>query len=1295
MKQIEVLRKTLLSKVLKLTRKQITKSKQEKIIDKAYNTKSKNHLTELIEQITSLNEGEKVKSVRKKKQIENTKKFQEKQKQKRVVKKQHKLVVCHVILYEAYHDESEIKRRHQRIEGVKYTVFKNVNLNVRDEKLMDFYNTKKTYLRTDAEGKENEDFETIVKMFMTDNDFERTPTAHIFRMYIEAFKIIDAKIITTDKIPRRTYEEIVHDEVEQDMNNSFKKKTIYNQYVKSVFNTETTDINKIIKVEEPIENSCFINCILTTFKESFDSKFKNKKLTLEYLLNLFGMEKHQKQDIGLSINRSLIFFEKYNIALDVINEENKMIFQYIPEKEPNFKPRKLRILKKGNHCYIINNNIKQFDQIELNNIDNNHEIIIGDKYMTFDKKEDNDDEIIPHKMIIYNIEEIIEIQKKNNTDSQKYFQLFTNMNMNFVLYKIYKNMGICPQVKCNGFVVNNVKFNLGNNTYSIQSLTMGNNGDRDITFDSLEEYEKYNDLNKQVLRQTLINQYKSTYNDDDLVLENQYSIKPINKRFQDIYNEKVKYNTLDFNKFYTSILEQITHIPVFNTFDTFKKYQGEQIQDLTFYIIKILDKSNGSKLMFENTYNRTFGFVLKNIQYKYEIIAYKKPSHIQPINFKKIVKDIYNETISNNEQTDKQLKKNIFNILTGKFELKYNRRSRSFLFDNEDEALQHYNECQRAKIHRIFIQGTSPINFYQDSDDEDGYTGTQYETINDNLFVVETIGEKQLKDGFKYIKDIIYSYSNLKLINLYEEMAKNNIEVVALKTDCCLFDAKYEMKVKSIFKNIINDKRGNLKMEYDKKSCGSFVIRSHNEYPTIIDRIPNEIILEDEWNLNEFKEKLLNLSIVNGDIGGAGKSTGVLYATQGMKRLIIAPYNKLVQEIQQDNITDKNTTTQTLYTAFNINMNTKEQSTYELDFEVIIFDEIYLYSPTELSIIKKVMLNYPNIKYYATGDVYQLEAINFYQNNIKDKIAYIRECVYQLFQNEIILHDNKRCKTPEDQAKVKQIKQDILFNKLPIEDICIKYGLKTIRGLHELQDKNAICYFNFRNKMINTIINKRILKNKQMYFIGQSIKCCQRLKIKSQKCHTNYTYTITDLTTKTFSIKDLTTGEMIENIDIKFLDKHFMLAYCNTCHSVQGLSIKDNITIFDCNTPYVSRNFIYTAITRARELSKITIFIHPKEEVEKLLKSKLLQYFDFKIKNYIEQDKQAGREISEDYIQSMDIYNLLENNNNCSHCRKTFNFYTDNGITRGNLTLQRINNDIAHTKANCILLCRRCRILNI
>ena len=59
------------------------------------------------------------------------------------------------------------------------------------------------------------------------------------------------------------------------------------------------------------------------------------------------------------------------------------------------------------------------------------------------------------------------------------------------------------------------------------------------------------------------------------------------------------------------------------------------------------------------------------------------------------------------------------------------------------------------------------------------------------------------------------------------------------------------------------------------------------------------------------------------------------------------------------------------------------------------------------------------------------------------------------------------------------------------------------------------------------------------------------------------------------------------------LDKHFIHAYCATCHSSQGASVDKSITIHEWNKEHlVSREWIYTAITRARDINKVKFCVN-------------------------------------------------------------------------------------------------------
>ena len=161
--------------------------------------------------------------------------------------------------------------------------------------------------------------------------------------------------------------------------------------------------------------------------------------------------------------------------------------------------------------------------------------------------------------------------------------------------------------------------------------------------------------------------------------------------------------------------------------------------------------------------------------------------------------------------------------------------------------------------------------------------------------------------------------------------------------------------------------------------------------------------------------------------------------------------------------------------------------------------------------------------------------------------------------------------------------------------------------------------------------------------------------------------------------------------DITFLT-YFKLPWCLTCHSVQGLSINDEVTLFDCNTPYVDRNFVWTAITRVRDLKNITFFEHSENEVQRLEDTKLKQFLKLKIDGYKRQDIEAKRTIDKEKYVDVDWFcHQVLNNERCTLCNCKYYIVTDErNQIMCNISIDRLDNDISHHKDNCHLLCVEC-----
>ena len=91
---------------------------------------------------------------------------------------------------------------------------------------------------------------------------------------------------------------------------------------------------------------------------------------------------------------------------------------------------------------------------------------------------------------------------------------------------------------------------------------------------------------------------------------------------------------------------------------------------------------------------------------------------------------------------------------------------------------------------------------------------------------------------------------------------------------------------------------------------------------------------------------------------------------------------------------------------------------------------------------------------------------------------------------------------------------------------------------------------------------RKMLKKKSDYEVGEVIVCRKYLKLKGIKCSVNFEYVVKAIRGDTITIEDLG-GD--KKLDLKryVVKKHFIHSYCRTCHSFQGSSIDDKITVFD------------------------------------------------------------------------------------------------------------------------------------
>ena len=80
------------------------------------------------------------------------------------------------------------------------------------------------------------------------------------------------------------------------------------------------------------------------------------------------------------------------------------------------------------------------------------------------------------------------------------------------------------------------------------------------------------------------------------------------------------------------------------------------------------------------------------------------------------------------------------------------------------------------------------------------------------------------------------------------------------------------------------------------------------------------------------------------------------------------------------------------------------------EYKTIVFDEIFLYTPSELKRISQIMNQYPEKHFIATGDCDQREPVGFKNSE------YLKQSLNILFKDQILLSVIKRLESEEEGA---------------------------------------------------------------------------------------------------------------------------------------------------------------------------------------------------------------------------------------------------------------------------------------
>jgi len=1101
--------------------------------------------------------------------------------------------------------------------------------------------------------------------------------------YPEGFRIFD--IEEGEKGENDPFDTESENEMENVLNvplRSVECSLINNRFVSNRVDVKGKDVVAAATYNKNFE--CFINALLNVYG---GEKVHFSTMTRKNILKI--LNKTEEQIIhGITINEMVKVFDHYNLPVKIYDSYHKVIYSRVSKTHI----RTFYALVKDKHLYVMDYEVPKIAYYpEFNTQDDLLQVsstfkLKQEEIPTFNFKTITTYQDVKSYVVEYK-ESLKKKQKENNKDEQAKKEMNEHVVHNLILcnnslYELYaeaRHNKYDPVPCYNNHEITKLIFKFEGLimiVQSVESLFVSSDvpdSCPEVDYDKLNllatEHHKFT---TSVFNRKTISEYD---NDDERMFTScstkaqQFWIKEC--------SEEDEIVEIDRRRSYTATFKSIKEVPVFNIFDNWTPYDGHDVEDLTEYYV-----SGVNNEFFLNTYNRVFGFILKNFKGN-TIHAFKRPANINQVHYSELVDEFYKYKYSDCEELDALIKKKIVNIEIGKLEMTNNKKSVCSIFTTKEEAI-------RAQLHYGGIiekldEGFNSVEgvFYKsplDNGIEDAGEICAHQTVfnpapEGKTYYVHFIeNKKRLNNGFKFIKELVLQKHNYDIYKDIKKLQENNIDVFSVKTDALTIRKKDLEAAKKLLN--FGDDIGCWRFFKEKEAVNMPPYKYSVNKNFKQEFVKPELItktFEDEYDTKLITDYILEHKkmMVRARYPGSGKS----YLGLHLKALMNTPSNKLSQEFM---LNDCEASTINRFFGVGVNPSTDQIAKCDDSQSVINFDEINFLDVGFLTRIKRYVDAHPEKVHMGTGDNRQLENFNIMCNNIKDKKAYLDECINKIFgYHEIKLNVSKRLKNPEDRKKLENIEKLIFESDLSTVEIAKELMTKYFNTTSRINTSKAVCYFNETCKAVNAAYRKSKGYTEE-YLIKEHIVCKHYLRLKKIKYNVNYEYVITGKTDTTIKFKDITDNSVEFELGIPTMRKHFDYAYATTCHSFQGSSTSEKITIYDWKCNFITKEWLWVAITRARDLNNVMFYTGKALHTESFVKSVLKR----KVEGYLDQDMKAKRFITNNFITVDVLKSFLTNK--CYLCNEN--------LTLDNLTADRFDNDLCHSIDNCRPCCFTCNV---
>ena len=435
------------------------------------------------------------------------------------------------------------------------------------------------------------------------------------------------------------------------------------------------------------------------------------------------------------------------------------------------------------------------------------------------------------------------------------------------------------------------------------------------------------------------------------------------------------------------------------------KNDFNKMNDLTLYLVK----SKVRNLFFNRTYNLIYGKFLKKYYDDVEAIYYKNPSNTYKVNYKKLINELWELKLDEDEERDNLKKKMIACINIGLLEKQTNTAKKSVVFSKMIDAF-YYQEKYGGDISIITeTQWNRYFNDFNDDDDdcliERDDKGNYMENIENDNDIPEKIDEcnhyvlnisdtKTLSNGYKFIKELILQHHNFDMNEAYETLMRDGVKVYSVKTDAFVIDKCNLGQAKEVLKfgSEIGDWRWSDKFNFPSKAFSKqpSILCDITEYQNMTGEV------KDEWNTDEIIDEHIITNkrlMIRGEVAGTGKSYICKHLQdRNYKVLFVVPTNNLKQECGAEAMT--------INKFFGISYGDERLDKFDYSgFDVIVFYEIIFHNVGKWALIWDFCKNNPDKIVVATGDTNQLKNPERV-SNVMSFEKYADHCINLIFEKK-------------------------------------------------------------------------------------------------------------------------------------------------------------------------------------------------------------------------------------------------------------------------------------------------------